>query len=127
MRSEWNDLAAWGADGRRRLRLAAFTLRVGKREWASGHAWNSRFVVTAGTYRPDALAVLLHEMAHVAVGLSNGHNGKWQDVYLKAAAEVLDHDLEAPANSQGMTSSIAAAFTPEWMSAHGIEVAPPPV
>lgn len=56
----------------------------------SGHAYGKRrIVLTAGTNRADALATLVHELAHCAVGYAGGpHSDAWRSTFVAAAEEL---------------------------------------
>lgn len=60
-------------------------------EQSTGTAWffQRRFAVTAGADRADALATLIHELAHLATPGDKAHGDKWRSVFFSAAWEVL--------------------------------------
>lgn len=65
------------------------TERYARPKFSSGHAWygQGRFVVTAGTDEGDALATILHEIAHLAAW-EHGHGPGWRSVFADAVQEV---------------------------------------
>lgn len=64
-------------------------------EQSTGVAQQQRIVLRPGRSRADALATLLHEMAHVVTLRAPGHHGPaWREVFARAAAEVAGQEVE---------------------------------
>lgn len=61
----------------------------------SGHAWgHHRITLTAGTDRADALATLIHELAHCATGHEDGpHGDAWRSTFVAAAEELTGRSI----------------------------------
>jgi hypothetical protein len=67
-------------------RMPEIVLRRSENGWkTTGRAWPWKVVVTMGSGLVDACVVLIHELAHSAVGSGHGHDEVWADCYVKAA------------------------------------------
>ena len=81
----WRKLSCWPRALRSKL-----TVRRGTRRYSSGtsYGWSGRVVVTAGTDRVEALTTLLHELAHQAAPIQEGHGPRFHWLFTEAITEV---------------------------------------
>lgn len=88
---QWRNLRAWGAPLPMRIEVAPY-----KGTDYQGLAWAGAckaLVCITGNLARD-LAILLHEMAHLAAPNSAHHGIQWKRAYARAAAEALECDVE---------------------------------
>jgi len=94
---KWRALNAWE---NLQVRPTALIIRRGsKKKNTSGHAYPSghgrgRIIITAGSDGADALATLLHEMAHLRAGPNAAHGPRWRGFFLEAAREVTGQTID---------------------------------
>ena len=53
--------------------------------WSTGTCYRWRIVLTFGGEYPDAAATLLHELAHSAAPVGEGHGEQWKTIFQSAA------------------------------------------
>lgn len=81
------------------------------RSGTTGRAWGtSRFALTIGADRADALATLLHELAHLATPRDRGHGDLWRAVFFEACEELLGVAPKlGDGTKRGVHDAVAAA------------------
>lgn len=112
----WRGLKAWG-----RFPKYLFKLRRSRNRHSTGHCYEDYFVVTAGRDKADALATLLHEMAHAAVGFSIHHRPPWRAIFVDAAEEVVGTKIQPRRTASATTAQLHRAVRDAlalWIGRH---------
>jgi hypothetical protein len=78
---KWEPVIKAGPPLTRSYRIIETTFTLPAKRLSSGRTWSQtgRVVITAGSDPLDARVVLIHELAHLAVGEGHGHDGAFWD------------------------------------------------
>lgn len=119
----WRDLKAWG----RTLEEVTIELRqrsegVGRYSTGVCYPTLRRIVVTAGSDVPQALATILHELAHAAAPGDEGHGDRWQAIFAAAVLEVTGIRLVHPVDNYRLMQRQAIGACRAWWRRSGNDV-----
>lgn len=111
----WNLPAMREAHGGRRVPKIEWRRRNARRAYSTGHAWGYRVTMTLGGDAAEAVSVLLHELAHCAIGCEEGHSDRWAALFLNAARQAwgdehLSFRVPSRQASPIITSAVANAI-----------------
>jgi hypothetical protein len=117
----WRELRAWG----RPLEEVEIVIRERSQKigtYSTGLAWPSRrrIVITAGADMPEALSVVLHELAHVAAPGRAHHGPQWRQIFARAVTEVTG--VEVPVDQElrhQLVQRTAEDAVKHWWTASG--------
>lgn len=118
--SRWRGLRAWG----RPLEEVTVEFRERRACYSTGVAYPGlrRIVVTAGADVPEALATILHELAHQAAGRAEDHHGaRWRRIYGQAVAEVTGIDLDVEPLTYRQARQAIERTVASWWARSGNE------
>lgn len=117
--ASWCSLRAWQPVDMRGVKVKVKF----RRGWgSSGHATTSRahgqveVIVRLGEDEADGLAVLLHELAHVAAQRRghDGHDKGWRAIFRAAALEVTGEEVVDQGGNCQLTGLVADAIRRKW-------------
>lgn len=113
LRVEYEFLVEWrpGHDRRRSSGLA-FQLGSGV----------GRVIVRAGTWQADALATLVHELAHVALGPNTGHGSRWARTFVDAVYELTGEEVRTGRRDVESIDWDATTAIDGWLARRGSDL-----
>ena len=92
--NRWRNLRAWGRElSEVQIEYRSRSEEVGSYSTGLAFPVRRRIVITHGSDMSDALACVLHELAHLAVDGREWHGRKWRLMFLTAVGEVTSRPL----------------------------------